>query len=399
MADVLFILVRTPVKEVYGGEKSTIATANGLLAKGFRSSFLVTARDQLLPLLDEAELPYELVEVPDPIAGIRAATWRGRAAKLRDLFLLNRAVYRQVRDDGVRVVHAAAVPGFFSSWLGGKLAGAQVVFHVRTASRDQKMRWPEELAILLSDRTITVSRSLREQLLGSGHRLLRPILGPKLQAIYNGFDFHEIDAFRAAEPRAACRASTGPGAERVSALLVGSVFVDKGQLRFIERVLPRVVAQVPTLRVTCLGGVKDEAYEAACRASLARLGLTDHFVFGGYLPQQEVYRWYQGADFAVLPSEREGLPRCGVEAHAFGLPMAATAVVGTVEAVKHGETGFLVPNDRIEELAEPMIRLAKDAALRARMGAAAEAHVRANFSLERNVTEIAGVYRELTAAP
>jgi glycosyltransferase involved in cell wall biosynthesis len=152
---------------------------------------------------------------------------------------------------------------------------------------------------------------------------------------------------------------------------------------------------VPELEITFVGGSKDDRYLAATKAALERAGIADRVRFTGYLPKEQVFAHYRAADILVLPSEREGLPRNAVEGQAFGLPMVATAAVGTVEAVKHGETGFLVANDRVEEMVAPLVQLARDPALRARMGRAGAAHVRAEFGIERNVEEIARVYREL----
>jgi len=160
-------------------------------------------------------------------------------------------------------------------------------------------------------------------------------------------------------------------------------------------VLPAVFAAVPELTITFVGGSKDDAYLEATRAALARAGIAERARFTGYLPKEEVYAHYRAADILVLPSEREGLPRNAVEGHAFGLPLVATAVVGTVEVVAHDESGFLVANDRLGDMIEPLVRLARDPALRERMGAAGAAHVRARFGLDRNVREIARVYHEL----
>ena len=73
-------------------------------------------------------------------------------------------------------------------------------------------------------------------------------------------------------------------------------------------------------------------------------------------------------------------------------------MVGTVEVVQHGTSGYLVPSARVADMVEPLVRLARDPSLRARMGRVGAAHVRAQFGLERNVREIARVYRELLAS-
>jgi len=394
MYDIVFVVVRPFGKnDAYGGEKSAIATALGLRDLGYRPLFVTTAVDGLVAELEAAGLDFTVVPVGDPFTGFRASGLVGRARRLAAIARVNAAVYRRVRHGGI--VHTSAMTGFLSGYFGGLLGGAPVIYHVRTASMGQKVRKLEELAMLLARRTITVSGSLRDQFLKTGSRLTEPLVGRRVRTIYNGFDFAEMDAAIAAESHAAARAAVGPGPARVSAVLVGAIFRDKGQLPFLEKVLPAAVAQAPELHVTFVGGAKDAGYHQACLDAVRHHRLEDHVTFTGYQPKPRVFRHYRAADILILPSEREGLPRCVIEGHAFGLPVVATAVVGTVEAARDGETGFLVPLERLEEMVAPLVRLTRDADLRARLGAAGAAHVRGAFGLEENVRAIAEIYREI----
>jgi len=62
------------------------------------------------------------------------------------------------------------------------------------------------------------------------------------------------------------------------------------------------------------------------------------------------------------------------------LPVIATDVGGNHETVVNGQTGFLVPPRRPAELAETLIRMLRDPALRGRMGQAGRQRVVENFS-------------------
>jgi glycosyltransferase involved in cell wall biosynthesis len=71
-----------------------------------------------------------------------------------------------------------------------------------------------------------------------------------------------------------------------------------------------------------------------------------------------------------------------LEAMAARLPVVSTAIAGTPEAVKDGESGFLVtPGDRAA-LADRLARLAADGSLRASMGQAGRALAEARFGSE-----------------
>ena len=86
------------------------------------------------------------------------------------------------------------------------------------------------------------------------------------------------------------------------------------------------------------------------------------------------------ADIFALPSHFEGLPMSVIEAMLAGLPVVATAIRGPREQVRDGVTGLLVPPGAVAPLAAALAALARDPALRARMGGAARADALARFS-------------------
>jgi len=88
------------------------------------------------------------------------------------------------------------------------------------------------------------------------------------------------------------------------------------------------------------------------------------------------------ADVVVLPSYTEGLPNVALEASAAGVPVVATAVGGTPEAVADGETGLLVPPGNPAALAERVNRLLSEPATRAEFGANGRERMRAQFTFD-----------------
>jgi glycosyltransferase involved in cell wall biosynthesis len=100
---------------------------------------------------------------------------------------------------------------------------------------------------------------------------------------------------------------------------------------------------------------------------------------------------------ALLLSYREGLPLSLVEASAAARPIVATDVTGCREVVRDGIEGFLVPLGNIEAAANALVRLARDAVMRARMGAAARARFRERFAVDQVMATVGGLYR--TAIP
>ena len=92
-------------------------------------------------------------------------------------------------------------------------------------------------------------------------------------------------------------------------------------------------------------------------------------------PTEDVARAYADAHIAVLPSHGgEGVPKSLLEGAACGRPVVATDVPGCRDICRDGETGLLVPVHEPAALADALERLARDAALRRRLGTAAGAN-------------------------
>jgi colanic acid/amylovoran biosynthesis glycosyltransferase len=127
----------------------------------------------------------------------------------------------------------------------------------------------------------------------------------------------------------------------------------------------------------------------------AELQLQDVVQFVGAADHDEVRRWWQKADMALLSSENEGMPVSLMEAAACGVPAVAPAVGGIPELVLDGVTGLLsTPND-IESLSRAIQRLIDDPDLRARMGRAARLRAEECLSLERQVDQLLKLWRQI----
>ena len=85
------------------------------------------------------------------------------------------------------------------------------------------------------------------------------------------------------------------------------------------------------------------------------------------------------------------------EAQAMGLPVVSFATGGIPEAVIHGETGLLAPEKDTEQLAKHLLRLLEDTELRQQFAQAGQAHVAANFDLQRNTRQLERIYDEVVA--
>lgn len=94
----------------------------------------------------------------------------------------------------------------------------------------------------------------------------------------------------------------------------------------------------------------------------------------------------------VLPSYREGLPRTSMEAASMGLPIITTDVVGCRETVDEGITGFLVPPQNAQALADAIEKLILNPSLREKMGKAGREKAIREFDIGTIIAKHLDVY-------
>ena len=139
----------------------------------------------------------------------------------------------------------------------------------------------------------------------------------------------------------------------------------------------------------------DGPNRAALEARAAELGVSDRVRFLGH--RQDVPSLLAAADLFVLPSLYEGLPLSVLEAMAAGVPVVATAIGGTDEVVRDGETGTLVPPANSDALAAAITRALADRDRASRLALAARSLVAREYSVASMVRSVSRLYEELLA--
>jgi glycosyltransferase involved in cell wall biosynthesis len=115
--------------------------------------------------------------------------------------------------------------------------------------------------------------------------------------------------------------------------------------------------------------------------------------------RRDVAPWFRALDVFALPSyANEGVPQALVQAMMSGLACVTTAAGAIPEIARDGETALVVPTENVDALAAAITRLAEDAALRAKLGAAARAHCVAHHSYEAMLTSMEAVFARACAA-
>ena len=127
----------------------------------------------------------------------------------------------------------------------------------------------------------------------------------------------------------------------------------------------------------------------------ADLGLSSHALI--FLGQRyDVPQLLYQADFLVMTSEQEGFPNVLLEAMAAGLPVITTPAGKSGAIVQNQTTGYVVPFDNVEALADRMTDLSKSVDLRKRLGENGRRRVEHLYSFDALAARLASLYQEIS---
>jgi glycosyltransferase involved in cell wall biosynthesis len=142
---------------------------------------------------------------------------------------------------------------------------------------------------------------------------------------------------------------------------------------------------------------QDDHEGEALRRRIAAHGLAGRVSLPGPMGPEELLGEYRRAGALCMPcrlleQDRDGIPNVLVEAMAAGAPVVATPVSGIPELVADGLNGLLVPPEDPEALADALIRLHSDRALRDRLARAGRDTVRERFDGERLARDLVELF-------
>jgi teichuronic acid biosynthesis glycosyltransferase TuaC len=201
--------------------------------------------------------------------------------------------------------------------------------------------------------------------------------GSNSKVIYNGVDSSRF---------APCSSNAAP-----AILMVGNLLAGKGH-ELVFRAMARSKDLLPGLQCHVIG----EGGDRARFADLARrLGIADRVHFLGLRGRSEVAEAMRSCSLFVLPSRYEGLGCVYLEAMACAKPVIACRGQGIDEIIEHGNNGWLIPVDGLEELVQGIHILLNDAGLRARIGEAARQTIVGNYTLQHQAERLFKTYEEV----
>ncbi len=256
----------------------------------------------------------------------------------------------QVSPDGWLAAMAGYHPLLLSAW------GSDLLLAPRRAWRYRMLiRW----ALRQADAIVCVSETLAQAARSLGADPAR------VEVVPWGVD---LTVFHPAPRSIAARHAWG--------LETGPVVVSVRAMRplynplVIAQAIPHILSQVPRAQFVVRTYAADAQCLARFRSLVAQAGAEERVSYVGELPDDRaIAELYRASDIAISVPSSDGLPQSVFEAMACGVVPVLSDLPSLREWVRDEEEGLFVPVGDVLGLAEAVVRLLKDADLRARLRA------------------------------
>jgi glycosyltransferase involved in cell wall biosynthesis len=313
--------------------------------------------------------------------GIRPVVFDlGRSMLRPNTALLVARVARFLRANGIALVHAQDLYTNVIGAAAARLAGVPSVVtrvdlnHAVTGYKRPVLTWVSRMA----DRVLVNAVCIRDLAIREG------VEPDRIVVVRNGVDLDAFDRAAAADPEA-------PAPEPGGIVSVANMHHPvKGQTDLLMA-MKEVLRVRPDAHLVLVGdGVRRPHLERSAR----QLGISErcHFVGHRFDAPAIVAR----AAIGVSSSYAEGISNAILEAMAARLPMVATAVGGTLELVREGANGYLVPPGAPAALARRLLDVLARPAHGRRMGERGRRIVETEFAVAQMRTSYDALYEDLT---
>lgn len=299
------------------------------------------------------------------------------------------ATLRQLRaylkDRNVSIVHSNEGPMHATWGLSARMAGIPLLWHHRSSPDAMGLRY---LAPWLAQRVISVSGF-------AAPKAGMLTAAQKCTIIHSPFDTQSRPADRSAS-RAMALAELGLPRETPILGFFGNLVERKRPLLFVESIAV-LHRRCPEKRVMGLlfGSPLQPELETAVIEKARHLGIQDHIRLMGFRYPSEP--WLAACDALVVTAVDEPFGRTLIEAMLLRTPVVAADCGGNPEAIRHGETGLLVPPDNAEAFAEALHDLLLNPEKAQRISRTAQTEALNRFGIDRHVQQVTRIYRQILA--
>jgi glycosyltransferase involved in cell wall biosynthesis len=369
-----------------GADENTLLSCNGQAEMGHEVHLIygLEASDAMVRRLHPAVRPHQIRALRRPLTPISDA-WATFATT---------TLLRQIKPE---IVHTHTSKAGAIGRVAARMASTPGVVHGIHILPFVNVGRAEHFAYLTAERLlapvthafVNVSQGMMETALAHG---IGP--APKHTVVPSGMD---LSQFREATPLGAEEIGMAFGcplreASRLKLLVMTAALEPRKRVLEFLDVFASIAKSEPAAVLAVLG---EGSHREPILARIQTLGLNGRVVLPGF--RNDVERWVARADICVLASVREGLPRAVVQYVLAGRPVVATALPGLEEIVRSGISGFLVPTDRLNEMAAPISALLAHPALAASMSREAKSIDLSRWSTKHMVDRLEDIYRSVLA--
>ncbi|WP_064091870.1 glycosyltransferase [Rossellomorea aquimaris] len=188
-----------------------------------------------------------------------------------------------------------------------------------------------------------------------------------------------------------------PHEKEKDSLVIGTVkaLSDKYGIGDLIKAFSQVTKKYPEKDLSLLiigDGPQRKEYEGLA----AKLNIEEKTVFTGKVPNDDVPNYINKMDIFAVPSTEnsESFGVAAVEAMACGVPVVVSDVGGLPEVVKNGETGYVVPKESPDQLAEKFSYLIENPQLKEKIGQQAIQHVNNHYNWIDNANGMLELYNQ-----
>ncbi len=278
----------------------------------------------------------------------------------------------------IDVLHTHGYKANIYGFLAARLAGCKIVATchnwTKRTSALQKYAALDQLFLRWFDTVIAVSQGIVTEL---RHNKVR-----RIRMIANGIDVAKYQA-------------SGNHSGHNQPLVIGCLSrlsKEKG-VDVLLWALPRILDQYPSLHCFVAGEGPERAH---LEALAVKLGVANSFHMPGFC--DDTADFLKLCTVAVQPSRMEAMPLAILEAMAAGKAIVASAVGEIPRLLEDGHAGLLVPPDSPEKLADAVLTLLKDEALRQSVERRAAQKAAAQFDVATMTAEYQKVYRTVASS-
>jgi glycosyltransferase involved in cell wall biosynthesis len=368
---------------VGGAQENTLLSCEGQHALGHRVT-LITG-PPLGPegsLMDRALAGGYNVEVIDEMrrAILPLKDWRTYRMLIARL--------RELKPD---VVHThSSKAGIIGRWAAHRAGVPRIVHTIHglafTASTSAMVngayKMMERKAAPITHKIVCVADAMRDQSLAAS-------IGTRDQyvTVYSGMETSPF--LNPPVPREQVRQQLGLKPDDIAVGTIARLFHLKGHDDLMD-IAPRICGEISNLKFLWIGdGLLRQQFEQR----IAAMNLQDRFVLTGLVPPARIPELVNAMDILVHPSRREGLARALPQGELAGIPVITYDIDGNREALIDGESGFVIPPFDKDELADALLKLARDPSLRQSMGAKGREFALSRFDAKVMVSALEDVYR------